>query len=197
MNWLDLLLIAVLAFSTIRSFIKGFTREIIGLAAALSALVLGMWFYGLAGSFVAPYVASPRIANLIGFLIIVIVVLFAGSVGAWIVNRFLKTVGLSFFDQVLGGAFGFLRGMLIAIALITGYTAFGPWEENRAAPEAVVHSQIAPYILDASHYVVAVAPMELKQSFGDEYSAIKLALQNTVREQRAPENQPAGKPGNK
>jgi membrane protein required for colicin V production len=195
-NWLDFLLIAVLAFSTFRSFTRGFSREIIGLAAALIALLLGMWFYGLAGSFVAPHVGSARMANLIGFLIIVGAVLFAGSIGAWIVNRFLKVVGLSFFDQVLGAIFGLLRGLLIAIALITGYTAFGPWAENRAAPDAVVHSQIAPYILDASHYVVAVAPMDLKQNFGNEYLKIESALENSVRGKRAPDDQ-TGKPESK
>ena len=196
MNWLDYILVAILAFSTIRSLLKGFTREIIGLAAALSALVLGMWFYGLAGSYVAPYVSSARFANLIGFLIVMGVVLFAGSLGAWIVNRFLKTVGLSFFDQLLGAVFGFLRGVLIAVALITGYTAFGPWAENHIAPEAVLHSRIAPYILDASHYVVAIAPMELKNSFGKEYSDLKSALEESLPDPRAPENKQE-KSGNK
>jgi hypothetical protein len=58
----------------VQSFRKGFSREIVGLAAAFAALVLGMWFYGLAGSFVAPYVGSQRAANLIGFLLVVFAV---------------------------------------------------------------------------------------------------------------------------
>ncbi len=52
MNWLDYVLIADrCCVSVLMSARKGFSREIIGLAAALFALVLGMWFYGLAGSF--------------------------------------------------------------------------------------------------------------------------------------------------
>src|SRR5579862_8972731 len=94
---------------------KGFAREVVGLAAAFLALVLGMWFYGLAGSFLIPYVSSARVANLAGFLIVVFAVLIAGGMLGWIVSRFVRTIGLSFFDRLLGAAFGFVRGLLVAV----------------------------------------------------------------------------------
>jgi membrane protein required for colicin V production len=179
-NWLDYLLIAILVISAIMSARKGFSREIIGLAAAFFALVLGMWFYGLAGSFIAPWVASARIANLIGFLLVVAAVLIAGGILGWIVNRFLRTIGLSFFDRLLGAAFGALRGLLIAMAVLTAFMAFGPSASPSDGPDtaspAVVHSRIAPYVLDASRLVVAVAPMELKSSFQTQYASIKSEL---------------------
>src|ERR1700733_13101045 len=152
---------------------KGFSREIIGLAAALFALVLGMWFYGLAGSFLIPYVSSPRVANLIGFLLVVFAVLIAGGLLGWIVNRFLRTIGLSFFDRLLGAAFGLARGLLVAIALLTAYMAFGPQVDSKTVSESVRHSRIAPWVLDASHAFVALAPMELKSSFLKQYSEVR------------------------
>jgi membrane protein required for colicin V production len=177
-NWLDILLIAVLAFSTLQSFRKGFSREIIGLAAALLALVLGMWFYGLAGSFVAPYVGSQQMANLAGFLLVVLAVLLLGAMVGWIVRRLLGVIGLSFFDRLLGAAFGFARGLLVTIALLTAFIAFGPRAEADTTPSPVVHSRIAPYILEASRFFVAIAPMDLKQSFRKHYARIKSALDN-------------------
>lgn len=208
LNWLDYVLLAVLAFSLFHSFRKGFTREIVGLAASLCALVLGMWFYGLAGSYVKPYVGSARVASLLGFCIVVAVVLIAGGVVGWIVSRFLRTIGLSFFDRLLGALFGLVKGLLIAIAFLTAYTAFGPAAEpsegSSVTPQAVLHSRIAPYILEASHVFVAIAPMELKQSFGKQYSEIKATLERTVRGKDAPhadaqksEIQQSGKSGNK
>jgi len=178
-NWLDYLLIAILLFSAIMSARKGFSREIIGLAAAFFALVLGMWFYGLAGSLVAPYISSPRVANLIGFLLVVAAVLIAGGILGWIVNRFLRTIGLSFFDRLLGAAFGVLRGLLIAMALVTAFMAFGPYEGSGTASAAMIHSRIAPYVLNASRLVVAMAPMELKSGFQQQYANIKSALENS------------------
>ena len=180
MNWLDYVLIVLLAWSVFRSFRKGFSREIIGLTAAFLALILGMWFYGTAAAYLAPYIGSARLANLAGFLIVVALVIVAGSLIGRIVRRFLRTVGLSFFDRTLGAGFGLLRGLLIAVALLTAFTAFGPPAVNGSEPDAVLHSRIAPYVLDASHYVVAIAPMDLKNTFGKQYSEFKLALEKTT-----------------
>jgi membrane protein required for colicin V production len=180
-NWLDYFLLAVLLTSALLSARKGFSREIVGLAAALGALVLGMWFYGLAGSFLIPYVKSARVANLIGFLLVVFAVLLLGWMLGWIVSRFLRTVGLSFFDHLLGAAFGLVRGLLIAIALLTAYMAFGPEIDSKtvsagSVDRAVLNSRIAPYVLDASHAFVAIAPMELKSSFQKQYAQVKSLL---------------------
>jgi membrane protein required for colicin V production len=181
-NWLDYLLIAILLFSAVMSARKGFSREIIGLSAAFFALVLGMWFYGLAGSYVAPYTGSPRVANLIGFLLVATAVLIAGALLGWIVNRFLRTVGLSFFDRLLGAAFGAMRGLLIAMTVLTAFMAFGPYVDSETASSSMVHSRIAPFVLDASHFVVAMAPMELKSSFQKQYASLKSTLQKSTPE---------------
>jgi membrane protein required for colicin V production len=176
MNWLDYFLLAILLTSALLSARKGFSREIVGLAAALCALVLGMWFYGLAGSFLIPYVSSARVANLMGFLLVVFAVLLLGWMLGWILSRFLRTIGLSFFDRLLGAAFGLVRGLLIAIALLTAYMAFGPEIDSSTVSASVLNSRIAPYVLDASHAFVAMAPMELKSSFLKQYAQVKSLL---------------------
>jgi len=179
-NWLDYVFLAILLFSSVMSARKGFSREIIGLTAALFSLVLGMWFYGLAGSFLLPYASSARLANLAGFLLVVFAVLLLGWMLGWIVNRFLRTIGLSFFDRLLGAAFGFIRGLLVAIALLTAYMAFGPQVDSKTVSASVLNSRIAPYVLDASHLFVAIAPMELKASFLQQYSQVKLLLEKNA-----------------
>jgi membrane protein required for colicin V production len=180
MNWLDIVLLIILLVSMLLSARKGFSREIVGMAAAVLALVLGMWFYGLAGSFLQPYVSSARLANLIGFLLVVFAVMLLGGIVGWIVNRFLRTIGLSFFDRLLGAAFGLVRGMLVAIALLTAYMAFGPEVDSKTVSASVLHSRIAPYVLDASHLAVAIAPMELKSSFSKQYAQLKSRLVNNA-----------------
>ncbi len=179
MNWLDYGLLAILLVSTVMSARAGFAREVIGLAAALLALVCGMWFYGLAGSFLIPYVSSTRVADLLGFLLVVFGVLLAGALLGWIVSRFLRTAGLSFFDRLLGAGFGFARGLLITIALLTAYMAFGPEVDSQTVSESVLHSRIVPYVLDASHLFVTIAPMELKSGFLRQYAQVKSLLKPT------------------
>lgn len=180
MNWLDYVLIAVLAGSAIRSFMRGFSREVIGLCAAIAALVLGMWFYGTAGAMIRTWIGSDRAANFIGFLLVVFAVLIAGGIFGAIVKRFLSVVGLSFFDRLLGAGFGLARGALIAIALLTAFIAFGPRASTNTAPAGVVNSQIAPYLLRVSSIFTDIAPMELKRSFREVYDEVRSATEEAM-----------------
>jgi len=124
-------------------------------------------------------VSSPRVANLAGFLLVVIAVLLCGSVVGRIVNHFLRTIGLSFFDRLLGAVFGLVRGLLVATAVLTGFVAFGPHVDTKTISSAVVHSRIAPYVLEASRLCVAVAPMELKASFREQYAQLTSTLKTS------------------
>lgn len=173
MNWLDAVLILILALSIFTSFRKGLSREVIGLAAVVVALLLGIWFYGTAGSFLLPYVSSRGVANLCGFLIVFFGVMLVGSLVSHLVGRFLKVTGLSFFDHALGAGFGFLRGTLIAVALITAIMAFSTDADH--PPQSVVHSRVAPYVVGAARVIVAVAPHELKEGFRRSYGQVKEA----------------------
>ena len=180
LNWLDIVLILILSLSMLMSIRKGFSREVISVTSSIVALLLGMWFYEKAGALVKPWVDSPDAARLLGFVLIVVGVLVLGSLVAWIVGRFLRTVGLSFFDRLLGAAFGLLRGGMIAVALLTAFMAFGPHVGTDSAPPAVVHSKIAPYVLEASRVAVALAPPDLKQSFRKYYTKVKETLEKTT-----------------
>ena len=175
MNWLDYILAAFLALSLLTSARKGFAREVIGLAAAILALVFGMWFYGTAGLLVEPFTGPGRVASMLGFLLIFVAVLIAGTLLGWVVKRFLSAVGLSVFDRLLGAVFGLARGALIATAVLTAYMAFGSHPEGQSAPAAVVNSKLAPYLLEASRVFVSIAPMDLKSGFRKEYEQVKAA----------------------
>ena len=133
MNWLDIVLLLVLLVSVVTSFRKGFSREVIGLVAVVLALLLGIWFYGTAGSFLSHYVSSRALANLLGFFLVFGAVMLAGAVVSFVMGRFLKVTGLSIFDHLLGAGFGLLRGILVAVALIMGIMAFTPGDQPPAS----------------------------------------------------------------
>jgi membrane protein required for colicin V production len=173
-NWLDYLLIALLAFSVVQSLRRGFTREIVSLIATVLAVVLGMWFYPRGAALVRPAllklsIGSERAADFVGFVLVMCAVLLTGAIVGAIFKRFVKAVGLSFFDRLLGAGFGLVRGALIAIALLTAYIAFGPRGDAKTAPAGVLHSHIAPYLMKASRIFVDAAPAQLKRSFREVY----------------------------
>jgi len=191
MNWLDILLSIILLSSVVLSFRKGLSREVIGLVAVVLALLMGTWFYGTAGSFLLGYVSSPRIANFIGFCLVFIGVMLLGSLISYFVGRFLRVTGLSFVDHLLGAAFGLLRGSLVAIALVMGMMAFA---QSGQPPAAIVHSRLAPYVVDAARLFAGMAPHELKEGFHKSYALVKEAWSNAI--DRGIHSVPSGKTGN-
>ena len=183
MNVLDVALGLLVVVSVITSFRKGISREVVGLVSVLVALVLGIWFYRMAGSFLLPYVSSPRIANFIGFGLVYCGVVLAGSLVSLAIGKFLRVTGLRYFDHVLGAVFGLLRGALISVALILGIMAFSP---EGHAPDVVVKSRMAPYLMGPARVFAAMAPHELKEDFRRAHAEVAEAWRTTVDKEFAP-----------
>src|SRR6266567_6478564 len=181
MNWLDMALIGILAVSIVASFAKGFTREVIGLVAAVAALLCGSWFYRMAGDVVRPWVGSREVANLCGFLLIVAAVIVLGWLVSLLVSKMMKAVGLSWLDRLLGLAFGVARGVIVCVAIITAIVALAPGADAKTPPQAVVQSTVAPYIIDAAHVLTLAAPKELRDGFARRYEQVKRMWEDALK----------------
>jgi membrane protein required for colicin V production len=178
MNWLDVILLLIIAASVIGSFKKGMSRLVIHLVSVIAGIVLGAWFYGTGAAYLLPHVSSHTAANLGGFLIIFCGVMLAGAMVSWIVGKFLRVTGLSILDHLLGAVFGLVRGGLVAVALIMGVMAFS---KDGKPPRAIVESRIAPYVSQAARVFAALAPHELKTGFHQSYEQAKVVWDRTVK----------------
>jgi membrane protein required for colicin V production len=166
MNWLDIVILLIVAWSVATAFRKGLVREVLGLASVVLALLLGLWFYGTAAEWLAPYMSSRPLANAAGFMAVFLGVLLLGAAAGYIVGKFLKVTGLSMVDHALGAAFGALRGVLIAIALVMAAMAFST---DGRPPDSIVNSRTAPYVAGAARMFAAMAPHEMKEGFRKTY----------------------------
>jgi len=177
MNWLDIVLAIILLTATIRGLRRGFTRQIIALVTGVLALLVGVWCYGFPAAWFAPYVSSPALAGALGFGVVFLVVMLVGGAVSAIVQRVLRFTGLSIFDHALGAGFGFLRGMLVSIAIVMGAMAFSRADQP---PRAIVESRLAPYVVEAAHAVASMAPYDLKEGFRKTYGQVKAAWNHAV-----------------
>ncbi|MGA2275848.1 MAG: CvpA family protein [Bryobacteraceae bacterium] len=184
MNWLDVVLGLILVASVVDAFRRGFTREIIELVAVVLGFVLGLWFYGWAGSFLEPHLKSPQVAHFAGFLLVFCGVLLVGALVGFVVGKFLKVTGLSFFDHLLGAGFGALRAALISVVLVSGLMAFS---RGDAPPAAVANSRLAPYLVGTANLAADMAPHEFKEGFRKAYGQVKQAWANARRRATTPE----------
>ncbi len=169
LNWLDIAIVALVGVSTVEGVAKGFARVGVGLAAAVAGVVLGIWFYGAVGYYFLPYVSSRGIANFIGFLIIFTGCLVAGALAGKLLAVLFRWAGLSWMDRTLGAAFGFVRGLLGAIALVLILMAFS----SRPPPKSVAESRYAPYLIGAAEVIAEFAPREVRDGFLASYEKLK------------------------
>lgn len=169
MNWVDYLLIAIVGFSVIAGFSAGAARVGVGFIAAVVGMFAGFWCYGLAASHIIDYVNSRPLANLIGFLLIFTGVLVLGALIGRLLAKLFRWIGLSWLDRLLGAAFGFVRGMLVSVALVTVLLAFAPVPP----PPSIVESKMLPYVMDASNVLATATPHEIKDAFRETKDKIR------------------------
>lgn len=114
MNWIDFVIIALLAFGLIQGFIDGLIIEI----AELAALVAGIWgaihFSGwtavrLSEWFDMQSAWTGMVAFAITFAVIVIAIYLLGKM----IDSLMKAISLGFVVKTLGAVFGVLKTALI------------------------------------------------------------------------------------
>jgi membrane protein required for colicin V production len=191
MNWLDVVLLCLLAASVFAGFSKGLVRQVIGLIAAIAGLICGAWFYRMTSEPVRPYVGSQSMANLCGFLLIFMGTVILGWIVSLLIGMLVKAVGLSWLNRLGGGVFGVARGVVIGVAVITAIVAFAPDSDAKDPPQAVVRSHLAPYILDAAHALTLAAPRELRDEFARRYYEIRRVWEEAMKHgmRRSPESE--------
>jgi membrane protein required for colicin V production len=161
MNFLDFLLVMIVGYSVFTGFIAGFARVSIGFAATIIGIFCGFWFYRMPGAFLQEYLRSATAANLLGFFAVFAVVVLLGGLLAKVLSKAFKWVGLSWLDRLLGAGFGFVRGSVLAVAVVTVITAFAP----TPPPGFIVNSKVLPYASSAGSIFAALAPRELKDGY--------------------------------
>ena len=177
MSWLDFVFGILICVSVAGGFAKGFVRIGVGFIAAVVGIVLASWFYGTAAAWLIPYVTSPGVANFLGFLTVLAIVLTFGSLVSMLLVRIFKLVGLSWLDRLLGGIFGAVRGLLVSVALLMIMLAFAPATTH----SAVVDSYFAPYVMESAHLLSSATPFELRDGFRKGYEEIKKAWDATIK----------------
>ena len=96
---------------------------------ALAAWVVAFLAANLLAGVVAPWlpdaVPSVELRLLSGFVCVFVAVLIAMSMLAIMVSKLVKSAGLGLEDRLLGGVFGFVRGLLVVmiVVLLAGLTS--------------------------------------------------------------------------
>ncbi|MGE3073382.1 MAG: CvpA family protein [Dehalococcoidia bacterium] len=171
MNWLDLVLIAAIGFSTYSGYRNGFIRELVSIAAVILAIPVAGIFYDNMFPKVEPIVRNEDLAALFSFVAIMIGVIIGGQVAAHLLKRTAEILNLGILDRLAGGAFGFLKAVFIAQALLVALVTF-PNPDLRGTVDG---SPVATRLIDSAPTVLAFLPQTFDEGidlFNDHIKSI-------------------------
>ena len=114
MNYIDIVLGLLLAFSAISGFRKGLIVEL----ASLAALILGIWgaieFSDVTSEFlIENFNMNSDHLNIISFVVTFVVIVILVHIVGSVVNKLVETVMLGFVNKLAGLVFGILKSALI------------------------------------------------------------------------------------
>ena len=122
-------------------FRRGFVKEALALLTLLVAIWLAWRFAALVEPKLSDWAADQEVRIWIARGVIFALVLVLGALASWVARQLIRHTGLTGVDRMLGGAFGFVRGVLIVGLLVLALDFLdldqdGWWQSARFRPYA-------------------------------------------------------------
>jgi membrane protein required for colicin V production len=159
MTLIDWLIIVGIVLSVAVAAAQGFFYEVFSLAGVIAGYLVAAWEYPRVAAWYAPFVKTGWVANVAGFLTIFLSILLLAGTIAKLMRWGVQEAGLRWFDRVLGGVFGLVRGLLVVTVILVPASSWTP------SASWLANSQIAPYLLIVGRAAVWLAPSEIRMQF--------------------------------
>lgn len=159
MHWLDLVIVAVIAWLTFRALSVGLIREVVTAVAVVGGAVLAGHFYGELADDIAFAVEDETWRNLVAFGSIFIGVVVIGQIVASLLQRVAALLLLGPIDRLGGAAFGFVKGVLVVEILLFAALAF---PVSSRVDAAIEESTLAPVFVEGFPVLLQLLPPEFE-----------------------------------
>jgi len=158
-NGLDWVILVIVLVSILLAVAQGFFFEIFSLAGVVVGYVVASWSYHSVAPWFVPYVKNLWVADAAGFLVIFVLIVALAGVIARLARWAIQEVGLRWFDRLLGGVFGALRGALVVMVVVMAMASFSPTSPSLQS------SEFAPYFLVLGRGAMWLSPTEFRMKF--------------------------------
>ena len=116
--WIDIIIIVLFTISILIGIYRGFVKETLSVASWLLAAWVAFTFGEQAAVYIKPYVAQEPLDLLIAYVAVFLVALIAFSIVSYILSKIFESTGMTGIDRSIGSIFGFVRAVVIVVALI-------------------------------------------------------------------------------
>ena len=119
MNIFDVIILIILLYGLIKGFVKGFIIEVAGIIALILGVTGSFKFASILEVYLNSYVDwSPKNIQVISFIILFIIIIYAVSLLAKMITKTLKIIALGMINRIFGGIFGLLKWCVILSSLV-------------------------------------------------------------------------------
>ena len=152
---LDLIVIGVMLISGLLAMVRGFTREVLSIAAWVAAAAAALFFYPYVLPYVSPHIKNATVAQLASGGIVFLVVLIVVSFITIRVSDMILDSRIGAIDRTLGFAFGAARGLLLAVVAFLFFAWLVP---DKSQPVWVQDAKSKPLLLSGGSYLMNLLP---------------------------------------
>ena len=153
MNWLDIVILVIVAINTLTGLRMGLIKAVLSLAGVIVGIVLaGRYYAQLAG--VLTFISETGVAEAVAFALILIGVMVVASVIAGLLKWASSLIMLGWVNRLGGAVFGFLMGAIFCGALLS------LWGKFLGVPDVFGESNLAGILLDRFPAVLGLLPGE-------------------------------------
>jgi membrane protein required for colicin V production len=154
MNWLDVVIVIVIAWFTFAAFGAGIIREVITVIASVLAVLAAGFYYDDLAENVLLFIDDDVAANVAAFGVLFGSVALGGQLAALLLKQMVSLLRLGWLDHLAGAAFGLLKGLILVEMFLILFTTF-PYLGLDAT---IRGSAIAPLFLDGGPVLLKLLP---------------------------------------
>jgi membrane protein required for colicin V production len=157
MNWLDVVVILLVAGFTIAAYSAGLIRETITLVAVIAGIIIAGLLYQRLASDVLVFIDDEDAAEAVSFLALFGGVYLMGQIGAYVLKTGASLLMLGPIDHLGGAVFGFIKGILVVEMLLIILAAYPSLDLDSAVDD----STIARHLVDDFDFLKHILPSDI------------------------------------
>ncbi|MFQ6121732.1 MAG: CvpA family protein [Dehalococcoidales bacterium] len=153
MNWLDIVIIVLIAIPILIGLRIGIIKAVLSLAGVIVGVILaGRYYLALAEQLT--FIPQANLAKIVAFATILIGVMIIASILASVLKSIASAVMLGWVNRLGGAIFGFALGAIFCSALLA------IWVKFLGIAGSIAESSLATLLLDQFPMVLALLPEE-------------------------------------
>ena len=164
-NIIDYCVLTVLIASGVLATLRGFMRELLGVAGWIISVVVARLTSPLMGDWLGEFILEESLVDALGWLLPFVTIVLAWFFFANLAAPGLKKVAMGSLDRPLGFIFGLFRGLIIVSVMYMGVLALTESEES--FPQTVLESASISPIRVVATVMTGFAPEEIQDSVKD------------------------------